>query len=482
MARVKRAVHSKKHRRAVLEQAQGYFGNKSRSYRAAHEQVMHSLQYAYRDRRARKGDFRQLWIQRINAGARSHGMSYSRLIAGLRTAGVEVDRKVLADLAVRDDAAFARAGRCRPGGPVGPVGRRVGHGLTPAPARSASPLLRSFRHEAVQRLRRLTGRRSARQAEGRFVVEGAKLLGEARAAGAGSRRSFSTAAAAGPTERELAAPCGHDGSPAVRGAAGVLARACDTVTPQPVAAIVGTVDIGLAELEQRRPDLLVICVDVRDPGNLGTIIRSCRRGRGRRGGVLRRDRSTCSIPKTVRSSAGMLFHVPVVAAGDPRRGARRGGPLGAATLGHRGPERLRLRRRRPDRAHRPGPRQRGPRAGGSLAAHLDGTLRIPMAGPAESLNVATAASVLCFEAARQRRAAGSLSGERPRRPSRDRQRRHPRHPASEAARYRLPFLLSCHPSSRLNRLPDTVTAHPLPDAPRRRVPARHPRRHRSRGR
>jgi large subunit ribosomal protein L20 len=107
MARVKRAVHGKKHRRAVLEQAQGYFGNKSRSYRAANEQLMHSLQYAYRDRRARKGDFRQLWIQRINAGARLHGMSYSRLIAGLRVAGVDVDRKVLADLAVRDDVAFA---------------------------------------------------------------------------------------------------------------------------------------------------------------------------------------------------------------------------------------------------------------------------------------------------------------------------------------------------------------------------------------
>jgi large subunit ribosomal protein L20 len=106
MARVKRAVHSKKHRRAVLEQAQGYFGNKSRSYRAAHEQVMHSLQYAYRDRRARKGDFRQLWIQRINAAARVHGMSYSRLIAGLRAAGIEVDRKILADLAVRDETAF----------------------------------------------------------------------------------------------------------------------------------------------------------------------------------------------------------------------------------------------------------------------------------------------------------------------------------------------------------------------------------------
>jgi large subunit ribosomal protein L20 len=107
MARVKRAVHSKKHRRAVLEQAQGYFGNKSRSYRAAHEQVMHSLQYAYRDRRARKGDFRQLWIQRINAAARTQGISYSRLIAGLRAAGVDVDRKILADLAVRDERAFA---------------------------------------------------------------------------------------------------------------------------------------------------------------------------------------------------------------------------------------------------------------------------------------------------------------------------------------------------------------------------------------
>ena len=107
MARVKRAVHSKKHRRAVLEQAQGYFGNKSRSYRAAHEQVMHSMQYAFRDRRARKGDFRQLWIQRINAAARLNGMSYSRLMNGLHLAGVEVDRKILADLAVSDADGFA---------------------------------------------------------------------------------------------------------------------------------------------------------------------------------------------------------------------------------------------------------------------------------------------------------------------------------------------------------------------------------------
>ncbi|MFM7536049.1 MAG: 50S ribosomal protein L20 [Acidimicrobiales bacterium] len=107
MARVKRAVGSKKHRRQVLERAKGYYGNKSRSYRAAHEQVMRSGQYALRDRRARKGDFRSLWIQRINAAARQNGVSYSRFVAGLHAAGIEVDRKILAELAVSDPAAFS---------------------------------------------------------------------------------------------------------------------------------------------------------------------------------------------------------------------------------------------------------------------------------------------------------------------------------------------------------------------------------------
>src|SRR6476469_1831286 len=107
MARVKAAVHSKKHRRSTLERAKGYYGNKSRSYRSANEQVMHSLQYAFRDRRARKGDFRSLWIQRINAACRENGTSYSRFIAGLRLAEIEVDRKVLADLAVSEPAAFS---------------------------------------------------------------------------------------------------------------------------------------------------------------------------------------------------------------------------------------------------------------------------------------------------------------------------------------------------------------------------------------
>ncbi len=106
MARVKRSVHSKKRRRSTLERAKGYYGNKSRSVRAANEQVMHSGNYAYRDRRARKGEFRKLWIQRINAACRQNGTTYSRFISGLKAAGIEVDRKILADLAITDPAAF----------------------------------------------------------------------------------------------------------------------------------------------------------------------------------------------------------------------------------------------------------------------------------------------------------------------------------------------------------------------------------------
>src|SRR5690606_20817156 len=106
MARVKRGVSARKKRRSILEAASGYRGQRSRLYRKAKEQVLHSLQYAYRDRRDRKGDFRRLWITRINAGARANGMTYNRLIQGLKLAGVEVDRKILADLAVNDAVAF----------------------------------------------------------------------------------------------------------------------------------------------------------------------------------------------------------------------------------------------------------------------------------------------------------------------------------------------------------------------------------------
>ena len=107
MARVKRSVNAKKKRRTVLEQASGYRGQRSRMYRKAKEQVTHSFVYSYRDRKARKGDFRRLWIQRINAASRAQGMTYNRFIQGLALAGVEVDRKNLAELAVNDAATFA---------------------------------------------------------------------------------------------------------------------------------------------------------------------------------------------------------------------------------------------------------------------------------------------------------------------------------------------------------------------------------------
>jgi large subunit ribosomal protein L20 len=106
VARVKRAVNAQKKRRVVLERASGYRGQRSRLYRKAKEQVTHSLVYSYNDRRKRKGDFRKLWIQRINAAARAEGLTYNRFIQGLKAAGVEVDRKILADLAVNDAPAF----------------------------------------------------------------------------------------------------------------------------------------------------------------------------------------------------------------------------------------------------------------------------------------------------------------------------------------------------------------------------------------
>ena len=107
MARVKRAVNAQKKRRTTLERASGYRGQRSRLYRKAKEQVIHSHVYSYNDRRKKKGDFRKLWIQRINAAVRAEGMTYNRFIQGLKAAGVEVDRKILADLAVNDAPAFS---------------------------------------------------------------------------------------------------------------------------------------------------------------------------------------------------------------------------------------------------------------------------------------------------------------------------------------------------------------------------------------
>ena len=108
MPRVKRAVTARKKRRTVLGRAKGYYGSKSRTYKAAKEQTQHSLQYAYRDRRNKKREFRRLWIARINAGARQNGMSYSTFMNGLKQAGVGLDRKVLSDMAIHDPESFAK--------------------------------------------------------------------------------------------------------------------------------------------------------------------------------------------------------------------------------------------------------------------------------------------------------------------------------------------------------------------------------------
>jgi large subunit ribosomal protein L20 len=135
VARVKRAVNAHKKRREILEQASGYRGQRSRLYRKAKEQVLHSATYAYNDRKKRKGDFRQLWITRINAAARQNDMTYNRFIQGLKAAGIELDRKVLADLAVHDAAAFSALVEVARGAlPTGTGAATSGTGAAGSPA------------------------------------------------------------------------------------------------------------------------------------------------------------------------------------------------------------------------------------------------------------------------------------------------------------------------------------------------------------
>jgi large subunit ribosomal protein L20 len=176
MARVKRAVNAHKKRRVVLERASGYRGQRSRLYRKAKEQVTHSLVYSYNDRRKNKGNFRKLWIQRINAAARAEGMTYNRFIQGLNLAGVEVDRKILADLAVNDAPAFAA--------------------LVEA-AKAALP-------EPTSTLRSLPELRSHQASDVASAIP--FLLGTPDSGQLGSRRRGSSAASASRTERRLSSP------------------------------------------------------------------------------------------------------------------------------------------------------------------------------------------------------------------------------------------------------------------------------------
>ena len=303
MARVKRSVHGRKHHRAVLEQAKGYYGNKSRSYRAANEQLMHSMQYAFRDRRARKGDFRKLWIQRINAGARQHGMSYSRLINGLHLAGVEVDRKVLADLAVSDSEAFGALVATARGRAVQRA-RRRGRFLTQRLA---------FSHRRVRRLRGLLQKRSARWAERAFVAEGAELIRCALDAGVPIESLY--VSPDGADDRAVQDVCRRAEAAGVRVfplGAGVLERVADTVTPQPVLAVLPMLDeppAGTEPWSARDGALVVVLVDVRDPGNAGTVLRR-RTPRGRRSSSTPATRSTPTTPRRCAPRPGRSSTCP----------------------------------------------------------------------------------------------------------------------------------------------------------------------------
>jgi len=253
----------------------------------------------------------------------------------------------------------------------------------------------------VQHLRRLVGGRTAREAERRFVVEGGKVLSEALRAGWAVESVFWDPALAADEEgMALVERCRAAGASIDLVAAGVLERVTDTVTPQPVVAVLPFADVALEGL--RGGTMLVVSVDIRDPGNLGTVLRSAEAAGG--DGLICCDGSVDIYnPKTVRASAGSLFHVPVVAGGDAVEvlerisgwGNRR---LGAAVEGGTDYVRCGL--------TSPLALVLGNEAWGlpdRVAPLIDELVTIPMAGRSESLNVGMAASVLCFEAARQRR-------------------------------------------------------------------------------
>ena len=289
MARVKRAVNAQKKRRTILERASGYRGQRSRLYRKAKEQVLHSLNYAYRDRRDRKGDFRQLWITRINAAARANGMTYNRFIQGLKAAGVEVDRKVLADLAVTDAAAFAALvevakAPCRPDGErsapteSGSLTPRYATDAVDRPAPNAPP-----RVVAARKLLRRAGRDRGRAVPRRGRA--GRPRGARGRRGCASCSSPPTRRAAPPRAARRAARRGRPRSPSE-----AAARAVRTVTPQGIVAVCDLLDVPLDAALARRPALRRGAVDDRRPGQRRHGHADRRRGRRGRGGVRRRQR------------------------------------------------------------------------------------------------------------------------------------------------------------------------------------------------
>ena len=282
MPRVKRAVHARKKRAKVLDQAKGYYGRKKSSYRFAKEQVEHSLVYAYRDRKERKRTFRSLWIMRINAAAREHDLSYNRFMAGVKKAGIELDRKSLADIAVSDPQAFAA------------VAERAKAALECRSRR----LIESRQNEKLRLVRKLLSARKHRVETGLFAVEGEDLVEAAAAAGIE------------PVELLVA---GENVVPELLGEVSTLGHA-----PR----VIGV--YRRADLPTGARDVVLALWRVADPGNVGTLLRTADAF-----GAACRCRAECADPtgpRALRASAGAIFRVPLVAwdeaAGASRRARR----------------------------------------------------------------------------------------------------------------------------------------------------------------
>lgn len=253
----------------------------------------------------------------------------------------------------------------------------------------------ALRHPKVQRLRKLVARRAARDDEGVFVVEGAKVLDQALDADAPVEAVYATAHTRDPVVSRAAA-MGH---PVFDLAPGVIEKVADTTAPQAVLAVIGKRTTALDDL--RAADLVVVAVDVRDPGNLGTVMRSAEAAGA--GGVICCDGCVDVFnPKTVRASAGAVFHVPVVVGGQPVEVLERigGWPTRRLATVARGGQPYHAVDLATPVAFVFGNEAHG--LPDDVAAHIDEYVTIPMAGRTESLNVGMAAAVLCFEAARQR--------------------------------------------------------------------------------
>ena len=319
MARVKRAVNAQKKRRTVLEGASGYRGQRSRLYRKAKEQMLHSMQYAYRDRRDRKGDFRQLWITRINAAARANGMTYNRLIQGLRLAGIEVDRKILADLAVNDATAFAglveaaraaAAGRRQRGG-------RLTAGAPDARCGCPDPgPTRSRRGRPGSSLPGGCSAGATATRPGLFLAEGPQAVREALAAGAVDRavrhRRRATAGTASWSTRPTPPTCRSGRSPTT-----ALAALAETVTPQGVVAVCRQLHHAELAAVARRPARGWSPCSPGSPTRATPAPSCAPPTRPAPSAVVFAGGTRRPVQRQVRAGlAGSLFHVDVVRGGD----------------------------------------------------------------------------------------------------------------------------------------------------------------------